>query len=75
MYFIAKGLINYFIIINNGRIEENLSMATEEDIPLIEDKKTYFEKIEENYKKIKEKIVTKAGIIHDFEDSRSAQLL
>jgi len=50
-------------------------MIIEESILLIEDKKTYFEKIKENYKKIKEKIITKAEIIYNFKDSWLVQIL
>ncbi len=39
-------------------------------MPLTEGKKIYFKKIEEDYKKVKEEITTKAGIVYDFKDSR-----
>jgi hypothetical protein len=40
-------------------------------MPLTEGKKTCFKKIKEDYKKVKEEIVTEAGIVHNFEDSQS----
>ena len=43
-------------------------------MPLTEGKKTYFEKIEKDYKKVKEEIVTEARIVYDFEDSRLARV-
>ena len=41
---------------------------------MTEGEKTCFEKIKEDYKKVKEEIATEAGIVHDFEDSRSARV-
>ena len=41
---------------------------------LTEGEKTCFEKIEEDYQKLKEGLATKAGIVHDFGDSRSARV-
>jgi hypothetical protein len=41
---------------------------------LTEGEKACFEKIEADYKKIKEEIAKEAGIVHDFEDSRSARV-
>jgi hypothetical protein len=71
-YFTAKGLINYFIV-DNSRLKERMFAAADEPI-LIEGEKAFFEKIEADYEKIREEIVKEAGIIHDFEDSRSIRV-
>jgi hypothetical protein len=42
---------------------------------LTEVEKACFEKIKADYQKIEEEIAKEAGIVHDFEDSRSAQVL
>jgi hypothetical protein len=41
-------------------------------MPLTKGEKAYFEKIEADYKKVREEIAKEASIVHDFEDSRSA---
>ena len=69
-YFTAKGLINYFVIVNKSRSKDYLFIAIDKPILLTKNKKVYFEKIKIDYQKAKEEIVIEASIIHDFKDSQ-----
>lgn len=51
-YFTSKGLIDYFVVTDNGKSEQGLSAAAEEGLPLAEREKTYFEQIKDDYKKV-----------------------
>ena len=62
------------MVTDNGKSEQGLSAAAEEGLPLAEREKTYFEQIKDDYKKVKEEIAKEAGIVHGFEDSRSARV-
>jgi hypothetical protein len=70
-YFIAKGLIDYFVVVDNNRSKEHTFAAANEPI-LTKGEKACFERIEVDYEKIKEEIAKEAGIVHDFKDSWSA---
>jgi hypothetical protein len=81
-YFTAKGLIDYFVVVA-GKTRPELvrglgrSAATASgggDPLLTEGEKAYFEKIEEDFEKVKEEVAKEAGIVHDFEDSRASHV-
>jgi hypothetical protein len=73
-YFTAKGLIDYFVVVDDSRSKKHTFAAADKATLLTEGEKACFEKIEEDYQKIKEEIAKEAGIVHDFEDSRSARV-
>ena len=70
-YFTAKGLIDYFVVVEGKKLDLGQFAAASGDPLLTEGKKAYFEKVEEDFKKVKEKVATEAGIVHDFEDSQA----
>ena len=81
-YFTAKGLIDYFVVVA-GKTRPELvqglgrSAATASgggDPLLTKGEKAYFEKIEEDFEKVKEEVAKEAGIVHDFEDSRASHV-
>jgi hypothetical protein len=73
-YFTTKGLIDYFVVVDDSRSKERRFTAANEATPLTEGEKACFEKIEADYQKISEEIAKEASIVHDFEDSWSARV-
>jgi hypothetical protein len=73
-YFTAKGLIDYFVVVAGQKSELGRFAAASGDTPLTEGEKAYFEKIEEDFEKVKEEVAREAGIVHDFEDSRASRV-
>jgi hypothetical protein len=71
MYFTAKGLIDYFVVVAGQKSELGRFTATSRDTPLTEGEKVYFKKIEEDFEKVKEEVAREASIVHDFEDSQA----
>jgi hypothetical protein len=62
------------VVVEGKKSDLGRSAAASRDSPLTEGEKAYFEKIEEDLAKVKEEVVKEAGIVHDFEDSRSARV-
>jgi hypothetical protein len=73
-YFTAKGLIDYFVIEDDRRSKGRMVAAADKAMLLAKGEKACFEKVRADYQKIKEEIAKKAGIVHDFKDSRSARV-
>jgi hypothetical protein len=75
-YFTAKGLIDYFVVVDTS-IREHRSITSVKVLatPLLptEGEKAYFKEVEADYNRIKDEIAEQAGIVHDFEDSRSSR--
>jgi Orsellinic acid/F9775 biosynthesis cluster protein D/Helicase conserved C-terminal domain/DEAD/DEAH box helicase len=71
-YFTARRLIDYFVVVEQevglaSKANENLTQLTEGE-------KAYFKEVEADYRQVKEEIAIQAGIVHDFEDSRSSKV-
>ena len=70
-YFTAKGLIDYFVVVEGKKLDLGQFAAASGDPLLTEGEKAYFEKVEKDFKKVKEEVAKEAGIVHDFEDSQA----
>ena len=71
-YFTAKGLIDYFVVLD----EEKGRVCRTAGGPnlLTEPEKELFAKLEQDYKDVKGDIEEQASIVHDFGDSRSERV-
>lgn len=70
-YFTAKGLIDYFVVVE-AREEEGPCVTRGQTTALTEGEQAYFKELEEDCAKAKAEVVREAGIVHDFEDSRAS---
>jgi superfamily II DNA or RNA helicase len=74
-YFTGGGLIDYFLVFDPTLTPLPTSITTTNDTtPLTPAERTLFAKLEEDVKKVKGEIEEQAGIVHDFEDSRSSRV-
>lgn len=67
-------MIDYFAVVDIKAGEGTICTDVKAAPALTEGEKACFEKVEADYKNVKEEIATQAGIVHDFEDSRSARV-
>ncbi|KFY96400.1 hypothetical protein V500_02461 [Pseudogymnoascus sp. VKM F-4518 (FW-2643)] len=72
-YFVGKGRIDYFVVVDNI-MEKNL-ITLDSAIPLKEEEKDLFIKLENDYQDVKGDTEKQATIVQDFGDSRSARVL
>lgn len=73
-YFTAKGLIDYFVVVDEGEEEGGPRVARSQTAAPTEGEQAYFQELEEDCAKAKAKVVREAGIVHDFEDSRASRV-
>ncbi|KFY92765.1 hypothetical protein V500_04036 [Pseudogymnoascus sp. VKM F-4518 (FW-2643)] len=71
-YFTARRLVDYFVVVETGAREHIFTGGSGLAL-LTEGEKACFEKIEADYWKVKVEIAIQAGIVHEFEDSRSSR--
>jgi hypothetical protein len=72
IYFIRKGLIDYFVVVEHQKKKDRHTLDSS---LLKETKKILFEKLEQDYKDMKYDLEEQVTIIQDIRDSRSEKVL
>jgi hypothetical protein len=69
-YFTGKGQVDYFIVVE----KKGTSKRARDSGRVTEAEKVLFERLEEDYKGVRDDVEEQASTVHDFGDSRSARV-
>jgi hypothetical protein len=69
----AKGRIDYFVVVANGKEDARVLRTAKGLVLLVQPEKELFEKLEEDYKAVKDDLEEQASVVQDF-DSKSARV-